>query len=239
MTGLPSLRKDFDADFDALTQGLLPGYSGPPYAFARYADGEAAILRGESHRAKSDGWRVNGRSIPAIQSRLRGSLECELEGWRVGVTADSHHPQDHEFLLGMAGARDQDITFAEIFVFANWKRFKSLDLSACRFIGAGAESQGARGFAIPPDAVEQDGFDTSAAVDWMVAGSGPILLAAGPIAKIIAWDYWKATAGGGVRRDVCVDVGSAVSPMLRGRRTRRYHSQASSLNSLVPVWEVR
>lgn len=234
---LPPLAKSFSADFDTITAGLLPKYKGPPYAFARYADGEAAIIGNGNHTAKADGWRTDGRFIPWTRSNLIASLTCHLPGWRIGITAQSCHEADHSFLLALAGAADRDITFAEIFMLANWDRFAALDLSACRFVGAGADSMGSRGFAIPPDAVERDDFDTSPAVRWMMAGSGPILLAAGPLAKIIAWEYWRATAASGVRRDVCVDAGSAMSPMLRGRRTRRYHWRNNEARKVVPTWK--
>lgn len=232
-----SLIQDFEADFATITKGLAVDYSGPPYAFVRFADGEAAILRDSPHVAKSDGWKIT-RPMPTLREGLELALACELPGWCVGITAESHHEDDHAFLLEMAAVSSHRITMAELFIFANWDAFRRINTEHCRIVGAGADIVGSRGFHLPPDAVEDDKFDLEPAIEWMIDGQGPILLAAGPLAKVLAYEYWWTTTHLGIRREVCLDVGSAISPQLRGKKTRQYHSSSHATRRTVPQWKV-
>lgn len=237
MTHALAFSRDFKTDFDVAVQGLRKDYDGPPYAFVRFADGEASILRGYSYRAVSDGWEVT-RHMPTLRRDMEAAIGCNLPGWCVGITAESHHPADHAFLLRHVSADMANVSFAELLIFSNWQRFLGLDINHCRIIGAGAEKLGKRGCPLPPDAVQDDDFDYEPVIDWMCKSRGPILLSAGPLAKTIAYWYWRGTYYTGARQDVVIDVGSALSPLLRGRNTRRYHSRRSPTRSLVPTWKI-
>lgn len=237
MTYQLEFTRNFSTDFDVAVQGLRRDYDGPPYAFVRFADGEADILRGMPYRAVSDGWEVS-RCMPNLQRDIRQSVGCNLTGWCVGITAESHHPADHSFLLRHVSASMSNVSFAELFIFGNWDRFLSIDIDHCRVIGAGAEKLGKRGFSLPPDAVQDDNFYHIDVVEWMKASVGPILLSAGPLTKTIAYWYWHETCRSGQHQNVVIDVGSALSPLLRGRRTRRYQSRKSPLRNHVPAWKL-
>lgn len=235
-----SFTRDFRGDFDV----LLKAFDGPPFAFARFADGEAALLRGDSHTAKSDGWRASGGAVPNLVDGLRQALECELPGWHLGITAASHHPTDHVRLLHDVQLPDSRVTFAELFIFANWGRAAELlpTIPRVRVVGHRATAAfGERGFDIPPDATADPEFDIEPALDWMLTGHGPILLSAGPVAKWLAFEYWWSTSPtlpiANWTRYSCVDVGSAISPLLRGGKPNRtYQRKGSDLREWVPEW---
>ena len=231
------LRQDFAADFEVVTAGLQRDYSGPPYAFVRFADGEAALMRGEHHRSRSDSWSVSGAGVPSVVDGLHLAIQCDLPGWHVGVTAASHHREDHRYLVRESSSPPSRTSFAELFIFGNYERFRLIDTDHCRVVGAGARKRlGRRGYHIPPDAVERDDFDLEPVITWMLRGEGPILLAAGPLANLLAFEYWRTGHWLGVRREVCIDVGSAIAPRVRGRATRRYHHPESDLRRHVPTW---
>ncbi len=229
---------DFAADFDVLMRAI----DGPPFAFARFADGEAALLRGCEHHAKSDGWRASGGAVPRLVEGLTLAIECELPGWHVGITAETHHEREHAELLGMVTLPESRVSFAELFIFGNYSRAVLLlsSIPQFRVVGAGArDAFGERGFDIPPDATADPKFDIEPALEWMLAGEGPLLLSAGPVAKWLAYEYWWSThwSHDEYRRYHCIDVGSALSQTLRGRATRAYHKKSSDLRNWSPDWK--
>lgn len=227
--------RDFTRDIEWLFAFLSKS---PPFAFARFADGEAALLRGESHKAKSDGWETSGGGVPQLVDGLRNALDCELPGWHVGITAASHHAADHAYLMGQVAVDPKRITFAELFIFGNLELFKTLiePLDYC-VVGHGAASLGERGYDIPPDATADPEFDIEPPLDWMLKQTRPIFLAAGPVAKWLAFEYWWTTHHlHEYQRNSVIDVGSALSPTLRGRKTRRYHDSKNDVSRAVLQW---
>lgn len=252
------LARDFSADFTAITAGLLPGYTAsgrPPYAFSRYADGEANIIAGRPHFARSDGWQWYGGNIgtgqPEFPSNrklpadLRAALRCELPGWNVGITAESHHPREHHELLAEVRVPPENITFAEILIFDNYRRWVSLDLSHCWFVSSLVPRKGAAcgWIEVPRHAVNMD-WDHRPVVERLLKADirSPIILAAGPYAKLIAHDYWLATEDKKEiqgRRQVIFDAGSALDQFLpRGRARRRYQMERYDDSRRVPKWKI-
>jgi hypothetical protein len=227
------LQQDFTADFAALTAGLRPGYSGPPYAFVRYADGEAAILFGRRHRARSDGWRVSHRNCSSFRGPLFGALCCTLPGWYVGITAEEHHPKIHEELLQWVKLPLSQVTFAEIFIFANYREFQRSFAPEEYWIAAPAHCN----THVPPDAVETE-WDYRPAVDDLIERADrPILVAAGPVANAIIWDYWQRCPDS--RKQVILDAGSAIGLWVHRRYTRTFQRPGSvGYRDWRPKWKV-
>ena len=230
---------EFTRNFRLDLERLFAAVSvGPPIAFARFADGEAALLRGEHYRAKSDKWETYGHKVPDLVDGMKNALACELPGWHVGITAMSHHPIDHDYFMNEVAVDLDKISFAELFIFGNWERFRTLiePLDYC-VVGCGADTMGKRGYDIPPDATADPAFDIEPVVGWMLQQTRPILLAAGPVAKWLAFEYWWTTHHlCEYQRNSVIDVGSALSPMLRGRKTRHYHDQEHEDAKVIPVW---
>jgi hypothetical protein len=253
MTDRPVCRQDFDADFEAMTAGLKPGYDGPAYAFTRYGDGEAAIMRGRRHVAKSDGWVWPADPAVARDDENRGTdtydetklptqlwlaMTEDVPGWYVGVTAEEHHPDDHDWMVDWVfddrGHMTEDrVTFAELFIFANHARFKALDLRHCRIVGP---RQHVDPFLrVPRDAITS-GWDWRPLVDYLIRGqASPIVVAAGPLAKVLIHDYWLRCPLD--RRQVIIDAGSAISHLFGSRPIRTYQ-KGGPQSQWRPKWSL-
>lgn len=231
-------QQDFTADFATITAGLAPDYSGPPYAFSRFADGESAIIHGREHLAKSDGWHWPAGKKSLLTTTLRDSLACCLPGWNVGITAEAHHPAEHGELLKRIRVPLSQVTFAEIFIFGNHGKFLSLDFmqSNCTFAGP---SNLCGKFKIPPDAMATDWLWHDFTRKLIEEATGPILLAAGPLANAIIYDYWRWTEPPGERhkRRVILDVGSAIAHLMHGRNIRRWQRDDHPQASWRPGWK--
>lgn len=230
---MPVFRQDFDADFDAVAAALSPEYDGPSFALARYADGEDAIMDGRPHVAKSDHWRFDGEGAFGLAAELHASLTCDLPGWHVGITAEEHHPQIHGSLLDEAKVPMDRVTFAELFIFANYRRWRKLSIKHC-FIVAPSEKAT---IVVHPNAVNRHPVELYDLAFKLIAwAKRPILLAAGPAACVIAHIYWQRCPP--EDRQVILDVGSALDPFLKGRKTRQYHHPNKPQASWRPKWKL-
>jgi hypothetical protein len=234
---MPTFQQSFRTDFEAVVAGLLPGYGGPPYAFARWADGEAAIAFGREHAAKSDGWSWPAGKRTLLSESLIDALAYDAEGWHVGITAEEHHAGEHAELLRYVAVPPERVTFAEIFIFANFARWQQLDLSHCLAVGCGPDAD----FRIPADAIGEDWLWHGLADELIEAGAQqrrPILVAAGPVANVLIYEYWRRSARRAKDRQVILDVGSVLAERMQGRRTRVYHRANAWQARWEPKWKV-
>lgn len=224
---MPNFKQSMD-DFDVIGNALLPYYGGPPFALARYADGEAKILQGKRHNAKSDGWATDGSDD--LRERLKESLRCNLWGWNVGITAESHHADCHEYLLSQVKLEPAFITLAEVFIFSNYVRVQVMDLSHCLTIGSRAEydTPGQPDDSRWPQVVDE-------LVQVMASDSRTILVSAGPWGKVLIHEYWKRCPNN--RKRVCIDIGSALDERRKERRTRAYQNPESPKRFWCPTWK--
>lgn len=228
--------QSFTEDFDLLTSVLHPDYSGPPISCSRFGDGEYAILRGMAYKAKSDGWQWGGQRH-SLQNDLLRSLVAgaELPGYYVGISSENHHPRAYRWYakqIDNHGVPVTRITFASLFIFANYERFRRLDLSHCVTVGRGSAD-----LIVPSSpAAESWPEQIETLVDILCGVECPILISAGPWASIIVHRYWKLMKDNPDRQTI-IDVGSAMDERLHGRRTRRYHLPDNPQRNWIPRME--
>ena len=86
-------------------------------------------------------------------------------------------------------------------------------------------------FSVPRNAVNPL-FDYQPLLKQLFEVDRPILVAAGPIAKILIYDYWRLAP----RKQVIVDIGSVLDPMIYGRPTRGYHNGRDTHTQRVCHW---
>lgn len=236
-----SLTQDFFKDFDLITSALKESYSGQPIAFHRMGDGEYAILRNMTHVAKSDGWKWHGGENGELRDLLFQSLIAgsEIDDYFVGISAVNHHPLAHAWYLEQlneCGVPMQKITFASLFIFANYDRFLPIIDDLDRFVTVGGSER--CDYQTPktpddpawPDVIESLPLEIYASVDFTDA----ILVSAGPWSSALIHRYWKITEGDTERRQTIIDCGSTLDEKLRGRRTRQYHNSMQPQRQWVP-----
>lgn len=217
---------DFASDFDLLTAGLRPDYTGGPYAFVRLADGERAILCRREHVARQDHWRAT--SVPRAQrQRLRESLTCELPGWHVGISSPCQERTDHRWLLSRCRLPAERVTFASVFIFANWRRFKEILFDRICIVSTLGPD-----YEIPQRAVNDPEWSPVPLATALHSERRPILIAGGPAANQVILEYWKTAP----HPQVILDVGSALDPITRGRRTRSYHFRRHPAHKIICRW---
>lgn len=214
--------QDHQRDFDAVLRAERP------FALVRFGDGEASIL---SHKryVSADAWRTDttdGRTW--IADDLLAALQHVDDGYCVGLPMPC-------CLAAFLGAADlcrtplPRLTFATLFLHANLRRAGEL---VGKFAGAMIVSSSYGDLRVPSDGVSAP-WDIDAVVTQLLGVDRPILLAAGPCAKVIAHRYWQRQRP--EQRQTILDVGSVLD-VVHGYKTRYYHDQASPLRDHRCRW---
>jgi hypothetical protein len=136
----------------------------------------------------------------------------------VGISDGCCDREAHDWFLERLRVPLRQVTFANIFVNGNYRRFRALDLSRTALVSsAGGE------FTVPEHLINTD-FDLDALVEQLLRVDRPILVAAGPASCVLIHKYWLRA---GKNRQTIVDVGSALDEVIKGRRTRMYQVPGS------------
>ncbi len=199
-------RWDHQRDFDAVLAAT------EPFALIRFGDGEAALLDGRPHAAAADEWRVAGPNW--IAAPLGESLARASDRFCIGLPPQCclrEHVELHHRARAGGGHR----TFATLFLHGNLARTGEL---VRRFdpviVGRLGE------IAVPADGVER-GCDLDRIVAAMLEVDRPLFVSAGPLANVLIDRYWQRQAP--ERRQIVLDVGSALDRYVTGRDSRYYH----------------
>jgi hypothetical protein len=229
-----TLNKGFRHDYEAMLEGISPGYQGSPYAFVRFGDGEGSIIYGQNFNAKTDGWEWRSGNT-WISQELVHSISAVMPDYHVGITCEPCNPAWHHKLMEFVETSDCNVTFAELFYFANYRHFKSVDISRCCVVGAYEKAN----IQIPTIPSLWTESEIEHVVRAMLAQRRPMLIAAGPMACILIHDYWRATrsADDGVRQTV-IDVGSAIDERFGRFKTRKYQWMRLRISRWSPKWKV-
>ncbi|MBI3462403.1 MAG: hypothetical protein HY000_04995, partial [Planctomycetes bacterium] len=199
---------------------------GQPFAFLRFGDGERAICEGRPIQAQ-DGWAFDGMPNQfAID--LNAALRFNDPGYYIGISDSCCDRPSHEWYLKQITVPLGQVTFANIFVNWNHRRFRQLELKGTVLV-----SNGGGDFWVPDNLVRGQ-FDLDSLVEQLLAVDRPILLAAGPASCVIAHKYWTRADPG--RRRTIVDVGSAIDETVKGRKTRQYQVPGTRTAELICTW---
>lgn len=210
--------QDFVKDFEQFD------FWGEPFAFARFADGERAICMGQSIRGQ-DGWSFDGKN-QQFAAELNAALRFEAPDFYLGISDACCDRPAKEWYLTQIVTPLKRATFSNIFVNANYRRFRHLDIRDMAIVA----SEGGD-YWVPED-VMTGGFDLDRLVDRLLSVDRPILVSAGPASCIIIHKYWLRAA----KKQVIVDVGSAIDEQTKGRKTRQYQTPGTRTAELVCRW---
>ncbi|HEV3024077.1 MAG TPA: hypothetical protein VGX76_16490, partial [Pirellulales bacterium] len=113
--------QDFRRDFEQFD------FHGRPFAFARFGDGERAICMGSTVKAQ-DGWAYAG-GPSKFAADLNAALRYADPGYYLGISDACCDRAAKEWYLARIAVPMSQVTFANIFVNANYTRFiRQVDL---------------------------------------------------------------------------------------------------------------
>lgn len=225
MTNL-SFTHDFKHDLEVLMK-----VRSEPVCFVRFGDGERRIIE-ERPVLANERW-VNPGPASPLGSLLLESLQCNLDGWHIGISCPCCDPNGHKLYQSKSCVQEERRTYANIFANSNWQRF----LSGWKDAWPNAAIVGSRSFATikcPENLVNCGHIDwLYTCVAQMYEQTGPILLAAGPGSNVLAYYYWNTVPH--KMRQTVIDIGSALDH-LEGEPTRNYQREGSQAASKICHW---
>jgi len=211
--------QDFVRDFEQFD------FWSAPFAFVRFADGELAICQGRPIEAAQDGWSYDGRASQFADD-LNAALTYAAPDYYVGISDGCCDRPARDWYLDRLNVPLEQVTFANIFVNGNYRRFRKLDLSGTALVSCRGGD-----FTIPEDLINSD-FGLDELVDRLLTVDRPIVVAAGPAACVLIHKYWLRPG----QKQTIVDIGSALDEFIKGRRTRRYHDPTSPTANRICQW---
>ena len=231
----------FNDDFIFFTDKIK---SGEPFAYARYADGEVALMKGVSVGVQSQAFQVDRWLAPdqltKVGEGLLDSIKHTEDNYYYAISAHSDNIGDYEFLK--SHLKTDKLTFANLWINANYQKMKefysTLDKSV--YVICNHEAKAERFpfkineiFPFPDNCIlywEEHGEDyITQLLDYTSQLSGEtIFVSAGPVSEILIDKMYKANPN-----NQYIDVGSSLGEYIHGYKTRPYMDESSQYSKEI------
>lgn len=234
--------KDFKKDFDYFTELIN---SGKNFAYARYADGEVALMRGKEIGEGSQAYNVDNWSSPGQLTKTGKQLEESLlhteDNYYYAISSNTDWDSDHEFLMSRIRIPN-NITFANLWINANYQKMKAFYQNLKKEVYVIC-NQKAKKESFPFPVAELFPFPDNCVAYWEQHGDDYIyqlseyvsqiqdktfFISCGPISEIIIDKLYKVNPN-----NQYIDVGSSMDEFVHGHKTRPYMDTATKYASEV------
>jgi hypothetical protein len=229
--------KDFNKDFEFFTDLIL---SDKNFAYARYADGEVALMLGKAINVGSqaynvDKWHAPGR-LTKVGSELLESLDHTEDNYYYAISSTSDFSGDNTFLDGKIKVRS-NITFANLWINANYQKMKAFYQNLKKEVYLVC-NQKAQKESFPFTVAEIFPFPDSCIEYWEEYGDDYIsqlgdyvsqlqnktfFISCGPVSEVIIHRLYNINPN-----NQYIDVGSSIDEFVHGYPTRPYMNPASN-----------
>jgi len=186
---------------------------GDPYALVRLGDGERAFAMRRPITSGAGEYVYDGSATPSSR-KVCETITTNLPGFYLGISCPCCDPKAYIWYKSHRRCPDYQLTFANLFVNANYQRFLKLDLKNTVLVSCKNGD-----FTVPEHATNPE-WDYTPLLHELYKVDKPILVAAGPIKCGLILDYWRTAPN----RQIILDVGSSMDWRIHGKPTRAYHT---------------
>jgi hypothetical protein len=223
--------KNFNEDFDFFINLIL---SDQNFAYARYADGEVALMKGRGVGQGSQAYHVDNWSAPdkltEIGMELLESLAHMEDNYYYAISSNTDFVDDYEFLTDRIKV-PSNITFANLWINANYQKMKVFyqNLNKEVFLICNEKASKDK---FPFPIAEIFPFPNNCVQYWEEYGDDYInqlgnyvvqvfnrtfFISCGPISEIIIHKLYQMNPN-----NQYIDVGSSIDEFVHGYKTRPY-----------------
>jgi|SRR5210317_260658 len=225
----------FDTDFDYYTNLIK---SDTNFAYARYADGEVQLMRGNPIGNNSQAFMVDKWSSPSgmtpIGEQLLESLNHSEENYHFAISGKSDSISDYEFLTEKIP--NDNLTFANLWINSNYQKMKefynSIEKDVYMICNHRAQPQNfpfnvKEIFPFPDDCISYfidlgEDYITQL-LDYVNQIENKLfLVSAGPVSEILIHRMYQSNPN-----NQYIDVGSSIDEFVHGKMTRPYMNPQS------------
>lgn len=234
----------FFEDFEFFTNLIR---SNKNFAYARYADGEVALIQGRPVDTNSqafvvDRWKSDGNAS-VVGQQLLESLSHIEDNYYYAISAPSDNVRDYSFLKGHI--KTDNITFANLWINANYQKmrrfYETFTKPAYVLCNHRANKK-----TFPFTVLEHFPFPDNCVEYWLQHGDDYILqlldyttnvqdqtffVSCGPISEILIHRMYMANPN-----NQYIDVGSSMDEFVHGAKTRPYMNPASPYSREVSTF---
>lgn len=220
----------FKEDLDFILQKIQ---NKEPFALARYADGEFAVLK--NHKITGcDGWSITVEDKPFAEE-LQISLLHKEHNYFYGISCLCCDPSTHSQLKNILIDNWDRVTFSNIFVNSNWKKSYDFFMNyEDKIFICNANSKMTKNFyKVPENVLKFYRFDKVSLKNYYCDiakkyNNKLFCISAGPLAElIIHWMYLENPD------NQYIDIGSCLDPYIHGKFTRLYHYENNEFSRRV------
>jgi len=223
--------KDFSQDFEYFTELLR---SDKNFAYARYADGEVALMKGSSIGVGSQAFHIDRWEAPQgltkVGRELLQTLEHVEDNYYYAISSKTDNTDDHEFLLNRIKI-PSNITFANLWINANYQKMKAF-YSSFKKDSYLVCNQKAKKESFPFPVLEIFPFPDNCVHYWEEYGEDYVnqlsqyvrevhnktfFISCGPVSEIIIHNLYLVNPN-----NQYVDVGSSIDEFVHEQKTRPY-----------------
>lgn len=195
------------------------------FAFSKYADGEHQILINKSLR-NCDNWFFDPLLDNTFQKLLMESFKYDNDGYYIGISCPCCDVNGYEWFNKNKGSKDENTTFANIFVNSNYEYFKKNILPSLNTYGrivliANRDSNINNlksvlnitdFYGIGPEAFKTDLYlinTLKELIDTQKIKDSIFLFCAGPLGNVLSHQLWKHN-----KENTYLDIGSTLNVWL-------------------------
>lgn len=229
--------RDFNQDFEFFTELIN---SDKNFAYARYADGEVSLMKGNAIKEGSQAFHVDKWESPQeltkVGRELLETLEHTEDNYYYAISSHTDWADDHQFLVNRIKV-PSNITFANLWINANYEKMKAFYLNFKKEAYVIC-NQKAKKESFPFQVLEIFPFPDNCIHYWEEYGEDYIyqlagyvkevynktfFISCGPVSEIIVHRLYAVNPN-----NQYVDVGSSIDEFVHRQRTRPYMNLDSS-----------
>ena len=202
---------------------------GEPYALIRFGDGERAFCTKKPLKVTDNGqpmWSYDGTDTMTSR-RVRRAITANIPGLYLGISCPCCDKKAYEWYMHTVTCPPTRLTYANIFVNANYAKFRTLDLKDTVLVSCKNGD-----FTIPEDCLNPIEWDYQPLLKELLKVDKTILISMGPMKCGLIYDYWLQATN----KQIILDVGSAMDWRIHGRPTRSYHTPGTTCSQRTCVW---
>jgi hypothetical protein len=222
--------EQFKADFIKFTEKIKNGEN---FAYARYADGEVLLMRGNEVGLQTQAFQVDNWKAPnqltKVGKELLESLTHTESNYYYAIASDSL--SDHYFLMERLKTKKENLTFANLWINSNYQQMKEfyLNFQKDSFVICNHKAVKDRFpfkvkelFPFPDNCIEYwenygDDYISQLSEYVSQVENQTFFISAGPVSELIVHNLYLVNPN-----NQYIDVGSSLDEFIHGRKTRPY-----------------
>jgi hypothetical protein len=235
------MQNKFQTDFEYYTNLIK---SDTNFAYARYADGEVGLMKGNAIGTNSQAFAVDRWTTPIglnkVGEGLLKSLEHTETDYHYAISAHSDSIDDYTFLSDRI--QNSNKTFANLWINSNYQKmyefYKTLDKSVYVICNHRARKENFpfkvnEIFPFPDDCIRywldySEDYITQLIEYVSQLENQTFFVSAGPVSEILIDEMYRANPN-----NQYVDVGSSIDEFTHGRKTRPYMDPSSQYSKEI------